>query len=92
MAIPLMAQVVTEYFEGKTSLAPSEALFWNTNQLPGYLLVHAQVAATFSPAARVELGIDNLLNTAYAHPLSIAQQVGVLEPGRQVRLTFTYQW
>lgn len=89
---PLMLHVVAEYFEAKTRLAPSEQLFWNTAELPGYLLIHAQWAATLSERASVEVGVDNLLNAAYAHPLSLAQQVGVLEPGRQVRLTLTYQW
>jgi len=32
------------------------------------------------------------LNSAYAHPLSLAQQVGVLEPGRQWTVTLSYQW
>jgi len=90
--LPLMVHVVAEYFDTKTRLAYSEQLFWNTTYLPGYLLVHAQLAATLSERASLELGVDNLMNTTYAHPLSLAQQVGVLEPGRQVRLTLTYQW
>ena len=90
--IPLMVHVVAEYFDTKTRLAKSEQLFWGTTSLPGYLLLHAQVAATLSERASVELGVDNLLNAAYAHPLSLAQQVGVLEPGRQARLTLIYQW
>lgn len=90
--IPLMVHVVAEYFDTKTRLAYSEQLFWGTTYLPGYLLVHAQVAATLSERASLEVGVDNLLDAAYAHPLSLAQQVGVLEPGRQLRLTLTYQW
>jgi len=87
-----MVHVVAEYFDTKTRLAYSEQLFWGTTYLPGYLLVHAQVAATLSDRTSLEMGVDNLLNAAYAHPLSLAQQVGVLEPGRQVRLTLIYQW
>lgn len=90
--IPLMVHVVAEYFNTKTRLAYSEQLFWGTTYLPGYLLVHAQVAATLSDRTSLEMGVDNLFNAAYAHPLSLAQQVGVLEPGRQVRLTLIYQW
>ncbi|HAB36103.1 MAG TPA: hypothetical protein DCE58_05820 [Cryomorphaceae bacterium] len=92
LPLPLMVHVVAEYFETKTRLAYSEELFWATTSLPGYWLVHAQVAASLSEHASMELGVDNLLNAAYAHPLSLAQQVGVLEPGRQVRMTLTFQW
>jgi hypothetical protein len=54
-------------------------------------VVHAQLTCTIRSGMRMELAVDNATNAAYAHPLSLAQQVGVLEPGRQFRFTLAHQ-
>ena len=76
----------------RIDLAPSEQLYWGTERLPGYVLLHLDASWTWAPGASVHAGVTNFLNSAYAHPLSLAQQVGVLEPGRQWTVTLSYQW
>jgi len=81
-----------EYFLAKERLAPSEQLYWGTERLPGYVLWHVDASWLWAPGASIHFGVTNLFNSAYAHPLSLAQQVGVLEPGRQWSMTLSYQW
>lgn len=89
---PWSLELVGEYFVAKNLLAPSEQQYWGTESLPGYVLIHLDAVWTWAPGASLHAGGTNLLNTAYAHPLSLAQQIGVLEAGRQWSLTLRYQW
>ncbi len=89
---PWTLELFGEYFVAKDRLAPSEQLYWGTERLPGYVLLHLDASWTWAPGASVHAGVTNFLNSAYAHPLSLAQQVGVLEPGRQWTVTLSYQW
>jgi len=89
---PWTLELFGEYFLAKERLAPSEQLYWGTERLPGYVLWHVDASWLWAPGASIHFGVTNLFNSAYAHPLSLAQQVGVLEPGRQWSMTLSYQW
>ncbi|KRO71944.1 MAG: hypothetical protein ABR83_07345 [Cryomorphaceae bacterium BACL18 MAG-120924-bin36] len=87
----LHAELHYDHYVAQERLSPTEDLFLD-GPTEAYGLWSASLTGALIKNASWSVEVLNATNTTFAHHLSLARAVGVLEAGRQVRASLRFAW